>query len=46
MANGHNVEFFIEGGRSRDGYIMKPKLGLLSYVIDAFVDGNLPRVIL
>lgn len=43
LASGHAIEFFIEGGRARDGHINKAKLGLLSYVVDAFLDGHLPK---
>ncbi|GMH43950.1 hypothetical protein BSKO_11884 [Bryopsis sp. KO-2023] len=43
LIHGHMIEFFIEGGRSRDGHIGRPKLGLLTYVVDAFLDGDLPR---
>jgi glycerol-3-phosphate O-acyltransferase len=32
-------EFFIEGGRSRSGKPLSPKLGLLSMEVDAFVEG-------
>lgn len=35
LATGHAMEFFIEGGRSRTGKLLTPKLGLLSMVIDA-----------
>lgn len=30
-----NLEWYIEGGRSRTGKLRKPKLGLLHYVVDA-----------
>lgn len=33
---GHNIEFFIEGGRSRTGKLVLPKMGLLSIIIQAF----------
>lgn len=33
---GHLQEFFIEGGRSRSGKMLPPKLGLLSIIIDAW----------
>lgn len=35
LAEGFNVEFFMEGGRSRTGKLLPPKLGLLSMVVDA-----------
>eukprot|EP00884_Botryococcus_braunii_P017351 jgi/Botrbrau1/429/Bobra.110_2s0079.1 len=37
------MEFFIEGGRSREGSIGTPRLGLLSYVVDAVLDESLPK---
>lgn len=36
LEEGFNVEFFIEGGRSRTGKLIKPKLGLLSILLNAF----------
>ena len=35
MKDGHTLEFFLEGGRSRTGKLLPPKLGLLSIVVDA-----------
>ncbi|MCG3173359.1 MAG: Glycerol-3-phosphate acyltransferase [Myxococcota bacterium] len=35
----HVTEFFIEGGRSRTGKVLQPKLGLLSMYVDAFLEG-------
>jgi glycerol-3-phosphate O-acyltransferase len=35
LAEGHNLEVFIEGGRSRTGKLLPPKLGILSMVVDA-----------
>ncbi|MDM8515991.1 1-acyl-sn-glycerol-3-phosphate acyltransferase [Desulfobacterales bacterium HSG16] len=39
LEEGHNVEFFIEGGRSRTGKLLKPKLGLLSILLNNFKEG-------
>ncbi len=36
---GHNIEFFIEGGRSRTGKLVLPKLGLLAILIQAIEEG-------
>ncbi len=36
---GHNIEFFIEGGRSRTGKLVLPKLGLLAILIQAVQEG-------
>lgn len=44
LQEGQSLEFFIEGGRSRDGRVNTPKLGLLAYVMDAVLDGALPKV--
>jgi glycerol-3-phosphate O-acyltransferase len=35
MKEGSTLEFFLEGGRSRTGKLLSPKLGLLSMVVDA-----------
>ncbi len=39
ILEGFNIEFFIEGGRSRTGKLLSPKIGLLSIIIDAFKKG-------
>ena len=36
LAEGFNIEFFIEGGRSRTGKLILPKLGLLSILLNAY----------
>ncbi|MBW1989168.1 MAG: 1-acyl-sn-glycerol-3-phosphate acyltransferase [Deltaproteobacteria bacterium] len=36
---GFNLEFFIEGGRSRTGKLVMPKFGLLSIILDAYARG-------
>jgi glycerol-3-phosphate O-acyltransferase len=35
MRDGFALEFFLEGGRSRTGKLLPPKLGLLNMVVDA-----------
>ncbi len=35
LALGHHLELFIEGGRSRTGKLLPPKLGILSMIVDA-----------
>ena len=40
LREGYNVEFFIEGGRSRTGKTLPPRLGLLTYIVDAVLDGG------
>lgn len=37
LANHANLEWYIEGGRSRTGKLRPPRYGILSYVVDAFV---------
>ena len=39
LAEGFNIEFFIEGGRSRTGKMILPKLGLLSILLNAYKNG-------
>jgi glycerol-3-phosphate O-acyltransferase len=36
IREGYNIEFFIEGGRSRTGRLLMPKMGLVKYVLDAY----------
>ncbi|CAN2041197.1 glycerol-3-phosphate O-acyltransferase [Candidatus Magnetomoraceae bacterium gMMP-15] len=45
LHEGHNIEFFIEGGRSRTGKLILPKLGLLSIILDAYKTGACPDLI-
>jgi glycerol-3-phosphate O-acyltransferase len=45
LQEGFNIEFFIEGTRSRTGKLLTPKLGLLSIIIDAFMNGACEDVI-
>ena len=40
VREGFTQEFFIEGGRSRTGKTLTPRLGMLSWDVDAFVEGN------
>ncbi len=35
----YNVKFFIEGGRSRTGMFLQPRLGMLSFLLRAVEDG-------
>jgi glycerol-3-phosphate O-acyltransferase len=39
LSEGFSLEFFIEGGRSRTGKLVMPKLGLLSIIINAYLSG-------
>ncbi|XP_011863958.1 PREDICTED: glycerol-3-phosphate acyltransferase 1, mitochondrial isoform X2 [Vollenhovia emeryi] len=38
---GHNMEFFVEGGRTRTGKPCMPKSGILSVIVDAYMDGTI-----
>ncbi len=39
LSEGFNIEFFIEGGRSRTGKAVLPKFGLLSIILSAYKAG-------
>ena len=39
IRQGFNIEFFIEGGRSRTGKMVLPKTGLLTILMDAYKNG-------
>ena len=39
LEEGFNIEFFIEGTRSRTGKLVLPKLGFLSMLLDAYKNG-------
>jgi glycerol-3-phosphate O-acyltransferase len=39
LEEGHPIEFFIEGGRSRNGKLVFPKLGFLSILLQAHKQG-------
>ncbi|MGH7893428.1 MAG: 1-acyl-sn-glycerol-3-phosphate acyltransferase [Candidatus Binatia bacterium] len=39
IREGYTQEFFIEGGRARTGKMLAPKLGMLSAIVSAFVQG-------
>jgi glycerol-3-phosphate O-acyltransferase len=36
VATGANLEWYIEGGRTRTGKLRPPRMGILSYLLDAF----------
>ena len=40
LDEGFHLEFFIEGGRSRTGKMLTPKIGLLSLLMDAFAKND------
>ena len=39
LQEGHPIEFFIEGGRSRNGKLILPKTGFLSILMQAYKEG-------
>jgi glycerol-3-phosphate O-acyltransferase len=41
-----SMQFYLEGGRSRTGKLLPPKLGLLTYVADAYRQGRAEDVLL
>lgn len=41
LQEGQSLEFFVEGGRSRSGKALYPKGGLLSVVVDAYLQGQI-----
>lgn len=43
---GHNIKFYIEGGRTRTGKPLLPKVGLLSVIVDAYMDGTVHDALL
>ncbi len=40
VRNKQNMEWYIEGGRTRTGKLREPRYGILSYLIDAFDDDS------
>ena len=44
MQQGHPIEFFIEGTRSRTGKLIKPRYGVLEMILSAFATGRVERV--
>jgi glycerol-3-phosphate O-acyltransferase len=45
LSRGHSIEYFLEGGRSRTGRLLKPKTGMLAMTVRSYLrDPNLPVV--
>jgi glycerol-3-phosphate O-acyltransferase len=44
LREGHVIEFFIEGGRSRTGKLLPPRVGMLGICMEPVLDGHLPDV--
>jgi glycerol-3-phosphate O-acyltransferase len=45
LKTGYNLEFFIEGGRSRTGKLVLPKVGLLNMILRAYDEGAAPDIL-
>ena len=45
-ANGHALEYFVEGGRSRTGRLLPPKGGMLSITLEACLQKNVKPIAL
>lgn len=43
---GYSIEYFIEGGRSRTGYLLNPKTGILALTLQALIKNNEKKVVL
>ena len=41
LKEGHALEFFIEGGRSRTGKLLPPRTGMLSMCVDPVLEGSI-----
>lgn len=44
LRKGFNLEWYVEGGRSRTGKLGPPRYGLLTYLAEAFCDGGVDDV--
>lgn len=44
LKEGHALEFFIEGGRSRTGRLLSPKMGMLTMCVEPVLDGAINDV--
>ena len=44
LADGHWLEFFPEGGRSRTGKLLPPKYGLIRNALETVADGKAPDI--
>ncbi|XP_019771781.2 glycerol-3-phosphate acyltransferase 1, mitochondrial isoform X1 [Dendroctonus ponderosae] len=46
LRSGHNIECFLEGGRTRTGKPCMPKYGVLSVIVETFMDGTIEDALL
>lgn len=44
VREGYSIEFFIEGTRSRTGKLLKPKMGILSMLVQAYLEQAAPDI--
>lgn len=46
LQSGNDIEFFIEGTRSRSGKIQPAKFGVLKYIMNAYTDKHIPDALI
>ncbi|OBW69648.1 MAG: Multidrug resistance-like protein [Aureobasidium pullulans] len=46
LQEGHNFECFVEGGRSRTGKLLQPKFGILSFLLESVLSGQVEDAII
>ncbi len=46
LQGGYNLECFVEGGRSRQGKLLPPKFGILSYMLESVRSGRVDDAII
>ncbi len=44
LASGYSIEFFMEGGRSRTGKLLMPKMGMMAMVLEAWREEGYPDI--
>nr|POE72406.1 glycerol-3-phosphate acyltransferase [Quercus suber] len=45
LQNGHNIECFVEGGRSRTGKLLPPKFGILGFLLESILSNEVDDAI-
>ncbi|GAB7346893.1 hypothetical protein MBLNU459_g1971t2 [Dothideomycetes sp. NU459] len=46
LQEGYNFECFVEGGRSRTGKLLQPKFGILSFILESILSGQVEDAII
>ncbi|KAG9656059.1 acyltransferase-domain-containing protein, partial [Aureobasidium melanogenum] len=46
LQEGHNFECFVEGGRSRTGKLLQPKFGILSFLLESVLSGQVEDAVI